>query len=132
MAMASVEGTAYLARMIVREEVSRLLAGAFSAIEAGDCTCHNEDEWAGITREQLTALTDVELVRAFWAAADRVPAETHRDQFYAFIGEALERWAPEAEWAVREEEWLEGDDDLEDQRACWEERRKLRQAARRT
>ncbi len=52
---------------------------------------------------ELVRLTDAELVsRTYAAVGEHIPDEEALDEVYWLLGEAFERWAPEAEWADRE------------------------------
>ena len=71
---------------------------------------------------------DEELVVALWAIADMIPGDRAKDAAYVLIGEALERWAPAAEWAVFEREQDGNALDIQDGRESREWRQLIRAA----
>ena len=72
---------------------------------------------------------DEELVVALWAIADMIPGDRAKDAAYVLIGEALERWAASAEWAVFEREQDGNTLDIQDGRKSREWRRLVRAAS---
>ena len=47
----------------------------------------------------LASLSDVDLVEATWDIVSAVEDEDMKDMLYRVVGEAFERFAPEADWA---------------------------------
>jgi len=87
--------------------------------------------------EQSTGFSDAELVRRTYALAGYLE-DPLDDQFFRLVGEVLERFAPDVEWAnvrrMRAEEYGEGSEqaksELEGDRGGIERRARLREQAR--
>jgi hypothetical protein len=80
---------------------------------------------------EATSLDDEGLIQLLWKEAHEIPDPDVRDSMYVLVGEAVERWSPEAAWQVEERQQREADPggadfELEATRRAWDERARAR------